>query len=106
MDVLVQLVESYRVEVSGWDASGAFFVEKTMLEWGHESHKTISLCSTLREGSVVFVRLLPSLGNESHFLIAYLAIHVEAEDSNGRTRSGLVQVHPRSSCRGPALAFH
>jgi hypothetical protein len=106
MDVLAQSMESYRVEVSGWDASDTFFVEKTTLEWGHEAHKTISLRSTLREGSVVFVRLLPSIGNENHFLIAYLAVQVEEKESTGRTRAGLVQLQPRGSCKEPALAFH
>jgi hypothetical protein len=106
MDVLAQSVESYRVEVSGWDASYAFFVEKTTLEWGQEAHKTISLSSTLREGCVVFVRLLPSLANENHFLIAYMAVQVEEEESSGRTRVGLVQLRPRASCKEPTLAFH
>jgi hypothetical protein len=50
-------ISSYHVEVSGWDASDAFFVEKTTLDWSGGDKKEISLRSTLCEGRVVFVRL-------------------------------------------------
>ena len=35
----------YRVEVSGWDKSQTFFVEKSELEWNEESGKHVTLSS-------------------------------------------------------------
>ena len=40
---------SYRVEVSGWDASEDFFVEKTELEGNRNDIKEIVLRSLVRE---------------------------------------------------------
>ena len=61
---------SYRVEVSGWDASENFFVEKTMLNWGRDEKKELQLRSAIREGSVVFVRLLQPLASGNNFPVA------------------------------------
>lgn len=36
-------IDSYRVEVSGWDISQSFFVEKPELEWNEENGKQITL---------------------------------------------------------------
>ena len=67
MEFKVGQARSYRVEVSGWDSSENFFVEKTMLDWGHDEKKEVRLRSVLREGSVVFVRLLQSLASGTTF---------------------------------------
>lgn len=64
MDFHLELPASYRVEVSGWDASENFFVEKTGLEWNREEKKEIVLRSFLLEGCVVFVSLLQSSGRQ------------------------------------------
>lgn len=88
-------IDSYRVEVSGWDASDAFFVEKTMLDWSGGEEKRISLRSTPREGAVVFVRLLQQFGKADNFPIAYQAAGVKTGE-NGRTLVQLAQLHPRA----------
>jgi hypothetical protein len=54
--------DSYRVEVSGWDAKESFFIEKTALEWTPEDKKAIMLRAPIRTGSIVFVRLLQPMG--------------------------------------------
>ena len=36
-------IDTYRVEVSGWDTSQSFFVEKPELEWNEENGKQITL---------------------------------------------------------------
>lgn len=88
-------ISSYRVEVSGWDASDAFFVEKTTLDWSGGDEKEINLRSTLREGAVVFVRLLQQFGKADSFPIAYRAASVKTGD-NGRTLVQLARLHPRT----------
>ena len=51
----------YRVEVSGWDKSQTFFVEKSELEWSEESGKQVTLSSAIPDGAVVFLRLIRPL---------------------------------------------
>ena len=58
MDVETGAMADSRVEVSGWDRSENFFVEKTTLDWNQEGDKDLALRAEVREGSVLFVRLL------------------------------------------------
>jgi len=88
-------ISSYRVEVSGWDASDTFFVERTTLDWSGGDKKEISLKSALREGAVVFVRLLQEFGKVDGFPIAYRAASVKT-DENGRTLVQLARLHPQA----------
>jgi hypothetical protein len=92
---------SYRVEVSGWDASDAFFVEKTNLDWSGGDEKVISLRSTLHQGAVVFVRLLQQFGKVDSFPIAYRAASVKTGE-NERTLVQLARLHPRTSFKETA----
>jgi len=85
---------SYRVEVSGWDASEKFFVEKTTLTWGGDEKKEITLRSSLREGSVVFVRLLQAFAKGHHAPIPYQAASV-TKDAAGRTLVQLARLRAR-----------
>ena len=95
MDFTTEQSNSYRVEVSGWDASENFFVEKTMLNWGRDEKKEIHLRSALREGSVVFVRLLPPIANGNNFPIAYQAQRIGPRNADGHARVHLAQLRPR-----------
>lgn len=88
-------ISSYRVEVSGWDTSDAFFVEKTTLDWSGGDQKEISLRSVLLEDAVVFVRLLQQVGKVDSVPIAYRASGVKAGE-NGRTIVQLARLHPRA----------
>ena len=88
-------ISSYRVEVSGWDARDAFFVEKTTLNWSGGEKKEISLRLPLSEEAVVFVRLLQEFGKADSFPIAYRAASVEPGE-NGRTLVQLVRLHPQA----------
>jgi hypothetical protein len=54
-------VDSFRVEVSGWDEEEIFFVEKSQIAWDEFAGKHISLRHMLPEGAIVFVRTLYSL---------------------------------------------
>jgi hypothetical protein len=87
MDSIDKLQTSYRVEVSGWDASEEFFVEKTTLNWRGGDQKEINLRAGLREGCVLFVRLLQSIALVNNIPIAYQAAKVMKRDAKGRTRA-------------------
>ncbi len=88
----------YRVEVSGWDASENFFVEKTTLNWRDDASKQVLLRSALREGAIVFIRLNQS-ATEQIFPIAYRAEKIGPRDARGFSRVSLVQLRPRPAPR-------
>ncbi|MBZ5695690.1 MAG: hypothetical protein LAN36_10060 [Acidobacteriia bacterium] len=95
MDLQAGSPDRYRVEVSGWDASGSFFVEQAMLDWSGDETKEISLRRTLREGCIVFLRPPHTVGGGSKFPIACRAVKVASKDAGGGTVVRLVQLHPR-----------
>jgi len=95
MSFAAEQPNSYRVEVSGWDSSENFFVEKTMLNWERDERKEIQLRSAIREGSVVFVRLLQPLASGNSFPIAYQAERIGPRNEEGRARVHLTQLRPR-----------
>ena len=89
----------YRVEVSGWDASKAFFVENSELEWSENSGKHVTLNRGLNDGAVIFLRLLQPMSNERSHAVAYEAELV------ARTEEGLWQfrLRPMSSRGGQRM---
>jgi hypothetical protein len=87
---------SYAVEVSGWDASEDFFVEKTDLTWTADGMKEISLHRTMREGSVIFVRLMQPMANADNYPIACQAVKVMEHTATGRAHVLLSQLRPRA----------
>jgi hypothetical protein len=90
---------SYRVEISGWDISENFFVEKAALKWGADGAKEVCVNSSIRQGSIVFIRLLQPLASENNYPIAYQASNVGPRDARGLVRVGLEQLRPRQSAR-------
>ena len=85
----------YPVEVSGWDASESFFVEKAMLDWAGDETKEIRLRSALREGCIVFLRMLHPADGSSKFSIPCRAVKVVNKGKSGGSVVRLVQLHPR-----------
>ena len=65
------LATTYSVEVSGWDHSHAFFVERSELSWSEETGKLLTLSRRLPPGAMVFVRLLQPTDGERAFPVAY-----------------------------------
>jgi len=91
---------SYRVEVSGWDARENFFVEKTSLDWREREGKTVALHATVRLDSVLFVRLLRPLGGGADFPVPHRAIRVEDSSKDAScTDVGLEQMQPRRTMK-------
>jgi len=99
MNDQAEMENSYRVEVSGWDASEKFFVEKTMLHWGGHEDKDIRLRSSLREGCVVFVRVLQCFSNTDAIPVAYQVARLSEPDRQGCTVVRLAQLYPRPGLR-------
>ncbi len=89
------LSTSYRVEISGWDLDENFFVEKTDLEWNEDQGKKVSLRRRLRDGALVFVRLLAPTDSGHSYPIAYEVQNMSPVDPAGRTEVRLVQLQPR-----------
>jgi hypothetical protein len=90
------VVATYRVEVSGWDSSQSFFVEKTELEWSEESGKQITLRRQLRLGTMIFVRLVQPTPRERSSPVAYQAEYV-ASVNGGQHQFRLTPVVPRTN---------
>jgi hypothetical protein len=92
----------YRVEVSGWDASDNFFVEKTFLIWCDDEKKEVQLRCPLRQDSVIFVRLVQPPAYSGNFPIAYQVSWVGPQGSDGRSRVYLAHLRPRPNRREPS----
>jgi len=91
---------TYRVEVSGWDAKENFFVEKTSLDWREREGKTVALHATVRLDSVLFVRLLRPLGGGADFPVPHRAVRVEDSGKDASCKDvGLEQLQPRRGVR-------
>lgn len=65
------LATTYSVEVSGWDHSHTFFVERSELTWSEETGKLLTLSRRLPPGAMIFVRLLQPTDGERAFPVAY-----------------------------------
>ncbi|HTS11786.1 MAG TPA: hypothetical protein VMH00_06690 [Candidatus Limnocylindrales bacterium] len=99
MPLQTEPANCYRVEVSGWDSTESFFVEKTMLNWTRDEQKHVNLRSVLREGSVVFVRLLQPVSTTHNFPIAYQAKRIGPRNPDGFALVHLSQLRPRPTYR-------
>jgi len=95
---------NYRVEISGWDTRDSFFVEQATLDWDQDTTKRVSLRSSVREGSVVFLRLLQPFGDGTSLPVACRAVKVGGRGADASVLVELVQLHPRSSVEGSAHA--
>ena len=67
------LTSTYIVEVSGWDDSHTFFVERSELHWSEQSGKQLTLSHRLPPRAMIFVRLLQPMDGERAFPVAYQA---------------------------------
>lgn len=89
----------YRVEVSGWDKSQTFFVEKSELIWNEESGKHVTLSSAVPDGSVVFLRLIQPLSSDRSQSVPYETEFLSALP-DGQNQFRLHPVNPRTVDRG------
>lgn len=97
-----QQYSRYAVEVSGWDVSEVFFVEKTSLAWAEHGIKEISLRRPVREGCVIFVRLMQPVATGDNYPIACQAVKVLELAAEGRSVVQLMQLRPRAFFKNTA----
>jgi hypothetical protein len=86
-------IDTYRVEVSGWDSSQTFFVEKSEVEWDESGGKQLKLRRELSSGAMIFVRLIEPTTADRSSPIAYRAEYRGA-NREGAHKFTLRQVHP------------
>jgi hypothetical protein len=91
--VIEPVIDTYRVEVSGWDNSQTFFVEKSELEWDESSGKQLKLKRSLSSGAMIFVRLMEPTAADRSSPVAYRAEYLGAAPE-GSHRFCLKQIHP------------
>lgn len=89
---------SHRVEVSGWDATQAFFLEKTTLHWDAAGQE-ISLRTRLREGTVIFIRLLQLSESEENFPVPYVVSRNLPVEIDSRIAVSITRLHPTPAYR-------
>lgn len=97
-----QQQNSYAVEVSGWDMSETFFVEKTSLVWADGGLMEISLRRPVREGCVTFVRLMQPVTGADNYPIACQVVKVLEQAADGRSSVQLTQLRPRAFFKSTA----
>ena len=100
MPLLNPVSTSYRIEISGWDSGENFFVEKTDLDWSEEPGKKVRLRHPVRNGAVVFVRLIHPTAVGHSFPVAYQVENVSSPNAGGMQEISLVQLNPRSGPNG------
>jgi hypothetical protein len=66
----------YRVEISGWDASQSFFAEKAELAWNEGGEKLVALPREVRDGAILFVRLLQPVSPDRSHPVPYVVEHI------------------------------
>ncbi len=89
---------NYRVEVSGWDVAETFFVEKVRLQLTQAGERVVHLKHPLREGLIVFLRLMESRITFPALPVAYQVMAVSPSESDGVNRVSLRKLrHHRPS---------
>ena len=104
MHSLIEGPNSYRVEVSGWNVKGVFFVESAILSWTDAGGKSVELMSRLHQSSVVFVRLIHSIAGKANFPVAYRVMSsIASGDADNRECVQLTQLHPNIAADQEAI---
>jgi hypothetical protein len=88
------LSNTYFVEVSGWDNSPSFFVERTELSWKEETGKFLTLSRLLCPGTMIFVRLLQPTAAMRSLPVAYQA-EAMATTPEGKHQFRIKRCEPR-----------
>lgn len=95
---------NYRVEVSGWDVAESFFVEKVTLELTQSGERVVHLRHPLREGLIVFLRLMESRISFPALPVAYRVTGVTPDEKEEKSRVSLRKLrhHRTSESEAPA----
>ncbi|HVB98390.1 MAG TPA: hypothetical protein VNJ12_03540 [Candidatus Dormibacteraeota bacterium] len=83
------------MEVSGWDVAESFFVEKVSLELTQAGERVVHLKHSLREGLIVFLRLMESRITFPVLRVAYRVTEVSPSERDGVNRVSLRKLRHR-----------
>jgi hypothetical protein len=75
-----------------------------MLDWAGDETKEIRVRSALREGCVVFLRMLQPADGASRFPIPCRAVKIANKGQSGGSIVRLVQLHPRPALTDAATS--
>ncbi len=100
MPTMNQQRSSIPVEVSGWDLDENFYVEQALLSRSPEGRERITLCSRLRIGSLLFLRMSPESSPNRAVPIPCEVIRLKPANSVGGSEAEIVRRHPREALRG------
>ncbi|HVB07655.1 MAG TPA: hypothetical protein VNF00_01800 [Candidatus Acidoferrales bacterium] len=93
---------SRRVEISGWDLTENFFVEKAMLSRYGDGSPRALLHTPLRVGALVFVRATDEPSAERTIPVTYQVATINGKYSSGGREVQLTQRYPRHA---PVIEF-
>jgi hypothetical protein len=89
-----------RVEISGWDLSERFFVERGTLQQ-EEEKKKVTIHRPVRVGGLLFLRLLNNAHPSMSFPVAFRVREIRAETSTGDFEVTLRQMWPKPDANLP-----
>lgn len=92
------LKSTHSVEVSGWDNSESFFVERSELSWDQQTGKYLTLSHQLCPGTMIFVRLLQATTSDRTFPVAYRAEPL-ATTPEGQQTFRVKRMQPRNAAK-------
>jgi len=93
----------YPIEASGWDADGAFFVEKSDLHWDEAGTKCIHIHCRIQPSAFVFLRLLDSTVGGERFPVPHQVEDVAPPGRDGWWKVRLVQSQPQHAVPEPPV---
>ena len=85
------------VEISGWDLTENFFVEKTVLRRCDDGSRKVLLHAPVRIGALVFVRLSDEQTADRPSPVTYQVARINANFSVEGREIQLLQRHPRQT---------
>jgi hypothetical protein len=88
---------SRRVEISGWDVRGTFFVEKTVFHWLEDGTRRARLHASLSPGDMIFVRAMDNFSADPCAPVAYLIESISLPDQDGLHELTVDEFTPRES---------
>jgi len=94
-----------RVEISGWDLSERFFVERGILRNEKEDQQVAVVHRTVRLGGLLFLRLLGNAHAGMSFPVAFRVREIRAGATPGGFEVVLKQMWPRRAGEAPGTTL-
>jgi len=103
---MAEQADEMRVEISGWDLSERFFVERGTLRQGDAEQQKVRIHRQVRVGGLLFLRLMNSTRPSMSFPIAFRVREIRAEKSPEDYEVTLRQMWPKPEGAVPGATRH